>query len=80
MKSYAFGVDLGGTTVKLGLFGPEGLADQWEIPTRTANHGEALLPDIAAACRPNWPKKALTLQMWKGWAWACPALCWATAL
>lgn len=59
MKPYAFGVDLGGTTVKLGLFGPDGLADQWEIPTRTANHGEALLPDIAAALQAKLAEKGI---------------------
>lgn len=50
MKPYAFGVDLGGTTVKLGLFETNGnLLEKWEIPTRTGNHGENLLPDIAEA-------------------------------
>lgn len=50
MKPYAFGVDLGGTTVKLGLFETNGnLMEKWEIPTRTGNHGENLLPDIAEA-------------------------------
>lgn len=50
MKPYAFGVDLGGTTVKIGLFETSGtLLEKWEIPTRTQNHAENLLPDIAAA-------------------------------
>ncbi len=50
MKNYIFGIDLGGTTVKLGLFTAEGgLLDKWEIPTRTDNGGEHILPDIAAA-------------------------------
>ena len=50
MKPYAFGVDLGGTTVKLGLFETNcNLIEKWEIPTRTGNHGENLLPDIAEA-------------------------------
>ena len=52
MAKYAFGVDVGGTTVKLGLFTAEGeVLDKWEIPTRTENHGEAILPDIAAAVK-----------------------------
>ena len=35
MKTYGFGVDIGGTTVKLGLFRTDGtLLDKWEIPTR----------------------------------------------
>ena len=50
MKPYAFGVDLGGTTVKLGVFETNcNLMEKWEIPTRTGNHGENLLPDIAEA-------------------------------
>lgn len=48
MSKYAFGVDVGGTTVKLGLFDVQGsLLDKWEIPTVTENHGEAILPDVA---------------------------------
>lgn len=45
---YCFGVDVGGTTVKIGLFQIDGtIVDKWEIETRTANHGSAILPDIA---------------------------------
>lgn len=48
MSRYVFGVDVGGTTVKLGFFDVEGnLLDKWEIPTRTENGGEKILPDIA---------------------------------
>ena len=47
---YCFGVDIGGTTVKMGLFEGEGnLIDKWEIKTVVANGGEAILPDVAAA-------------------------------
>ena len=47
---YCFGVDIGGTTVKLGLFSEDGeIVEKWEIVTRTENAGEAILPDIAAA-------------------------------
>lgn len=47
---YCFGVDIGGTTVKMGLFEEEGtLLDKWEIPTRTENGGETILPDVAAS-------------------------------
>lgn len=50
MKNYCFGVDVGGTTVKLGLFTPEGeIVEKWEIPTRTENGGSAILPDVAAS-------------------------------
>lgn len=47
---YCFGVDIGGTTVKMGIFELEGkILDKWEIPTRTENKGENILPDIAKA-------------------------------
>lgn len=50
MKEYGFGVDIGGTTVKMGLFKTTGeLLDKWEIPTRKDNGGEQILPDVAAA-------------------------------
>ena len=48
MEKYCFGVDLGGTTVKMGLFKPDGeLVDKWEIPTVKDNGGSKILPDIA---------------------------------
>ena len=52
MKKYVFGVDIGGTTVKLGLFDVEGnVLDKWEIPTVTENNGKQILPDIADSIR-----------------------------
>lgn len=48
MSRYAFGVDVGGTTVKIGLFDSEGhVLDKWEIPTNKENKGASILPDIA---------------------------------
>ena len=48
MRRYCFGVDLGGTTVKLGLFDLDGdIVDKWEIPTVLDNAGTKILPDIA---------------------------------
>lgn len=45
---YGFGVDLGGTTVKLAFFDEDGqMPDKWEIPTVTDNAGSQILPDIA---------------------------------
>ena len=49
---YGFGIDLGGTTVKLAYFDETGtMLDKWEIPTITENSGKQILPDIAAAIR-----------------------------
>lgn len=48
MKKYAIGVDIGGTTVKLGLFDQEGgVLEKWEIPTVKEEQGSHILPDIA---------------------------------
>lgn len=60
MSKYAFGVDVGGTTVKLGLFDGEGtLLDKWEIPTVTENQGEAILPDVAKSITAKMEEKGL---------------------
>ena len=46
---YGFGVDLGGTTVKIAFFDQTGkLLHKWEIPTVIQNGGVQILPDIAA--------------------------------
>lgn len=48
--NYGFGVDLGGTTVKIAFFDRDGtLLEKWEIPTVTADGGSRILPDIAAS-------------------------------
>ncbi len=67
MKPYAFGVDIGGTTIKLGLFTSQGeLLDTWEIPTRTESDGAAILPDIAEAIRAKLQEKGLDLTQVEG--------------
>ena len=49
---YGFGIDLGGTTVKIAYFDQTGnMLDKWEIPTVTTNGGEQILPDIASSIR-----------------------------
>lgn len=59
-KQYCFGVDLGGTTVKIGLFDAEGtVLEKWEIPTRKENNGSNILPDIAKAVLGKMEEKGL---------------------
>lgn len=49
MKEYGFGVDIGGTTIKMSLFEMSGhMVDNWEIPTNTADNGSSILDDVAA--------------------------------
>ena len=58
---YGFGIDVGGTTVKLAFLDENGtMKDKWEIPTRTENGGKNVLPDIAAAVRDYMAKENLT--------------------
>ena len=52
MKKYCFGIDVGGTTVKCGLFTVDGeVLDKWEIETRTEDNGVNILPDVAATIK-----------------------------
>lgn len=50
MQKYGFGVDIGGTTIKVGFFETSGkLIDKWEIKTNTENGGSEILSDVAKA-------------------------------
>lgn len=61
MKKYCFGVDIGGTTVKMGLFGTDGtLLEKWEIVTRKENAGENIIGDVAASIKAKMAEKSLT--------------------
>lgn len=61
MKKYAFGVDIGGTTIKMGLFETDGtLLDTWEIPTRTQENGKNILVDIAQETEKKLKEKSIS--------------------
>ena len=61
MKPYAFGVDIGGTTVKIGLFETGGtLLETWEIPTRTEAEGQYILSDIREAIQNKMSEKEIS--------------------
>lgn len=58
--NYCFGVDIGGTTVKMGLFSFAGeIIDKWEIPTRTENKGASIIPDIVESIQRKMVEKDL---------------------
>jgi glucokinase len=62
MKQYAFGIDIGGTTVKCGFFKNDGtFVEKWEIPTRKDNGGDLILPDIADAIRERLEKHGVSM-------------------
>ncbi len=47
---YGFGVDIGGTTVKIAWFEESGkMLSEWEIPTVKEKDGQRILPDVAAS-------------------------------
>jgi len=59
-ERYIFGIDLGGTTAKLGLFGGKGvLLEKWRIPTDIRDKGKNILPDLAASVREHLNAKQL---------------------
>lgn len=60
MTSYCFGIDIGGTTVKCGLFQTNGeLCEKWEIVTRTEENGKEILPDVAKAILDKMAEKQI---------------------
>ena len=63
MEKRCFGVDIGGTTVKMGLFTVEGkVTDKWEIPTRKEENGKYILEDIAKSVKERMQRDTLTLE------------------
>lgn len=66
MKKYVLGADIGGTTVKLGLFTVDGeLLDKWEIPT-VLGEGSDILRDVASSCEKMMQKKNLSKDEFAG--------------
>ncbi|MGN6714429.1 ROK family glucokinase [Anaerocolumna jejuensis] len=60
MGNLCFGIDIGGTSVKLGLFTQDGeLLDNWEIPTRKEEKGSFILRDVAASLEKKIAEKSL---------------------
>lgn len=60
MSKYAFGVDIGGTTIKIGLFEPDGkVIEKWEIPTNKNEQSRYILSEVAAEIKNTIKKKNL---------------------
>ena len=63
MEKRCFGVDIGGTTVKMGLFTVDGkVTHKWEIPTRKEENGKYILEDIAKSVKERMQRDTLTLE------------------
>ncbi len=64
---YCFGIDVGGTTVKLGLFQTDGvLLKKWEIKTRTQEKGRYILEDVAASIKEVMVQEGITIDQVAG--------------
>ncbi|ADZ21659.1 Transcriptional regulators of NagC/XylR family [Clostridium acetobutylicum EA 2018] len=60
MRTYGFGIDIGGTTIKMGLFRVDGtLLDKWEIPTRKEESGKYILSDISKEIKDKMKEKGI---------------------
>ena len=63
MGQFCFGVDVGGTTIKLGLFNNNGIIlDKWEIPTRVEEEGSHILPDVAESIKKKLEEKRILFE------------------
>ena len=63
MGMKCIGVDIGGTSVKIGLFETTGeLLDKWEVKTRKEDGGVNILPDVAASIRKKLDEMGLDLK------------------
>ena len=67
MIEYAFGIDIGGTTAKVGLITTSGaLLEKWEVPTDTSNAGEHILGNLAKAVKDKMQENGITAEQVEG--------------
>ena len=62
MGMKCIGIDVGGTSVKLGLFETDGtLVEKWEVKTRKEENGKYILKDVAESIRAKAAERGLDL-------------------
>ena len=67
MGMKCIGVDVGGTSVKIGLFEVTGeLLEKWEVKTRKEDGGSHILPDVADSIREKMAAKGIDLKKGPG--------------
>ena len=60
MKNFGYGIDVGGTFIKIGRLDRNGtLLEKWQIPTDTSEEGRHLIPDIAASIQEDMRKQGI---------------------
>lgn len=63
MGMKCIGIDVGGTSVKLGLFETDGtLVEKWEVKTRKEENGKYILRDVAESIRAKVAERGLDLK------------------
>lgn len=73
MERFVFGIDIGGTTVKCGLFSEDGrLKEKWEIPTNRAEEGRYVPEEIAAAVLEKCKEKKIAREQVLGVGFGVP--------
>ena len=73
MKRYCYGVDIGGTGIKVGLFDMEGnILEKWVIATRKTDNGKDILKDAADFIMSKSEEKGLTKEQIQGVGVALP--------
>ncbi len=72
MRRYLFGIDLGGTSVKMGLLEDENLLNTWKIPTNKSNQGSNILYEIAESIYKKAVEKQITPSQIRGIGIAVP--------
>ena len=71
---YCFGVDIGGTGIKIGLFTMEGeILEKWMLKTRRENGGKAILPDVAESLNAKIEERGIAREDIKGIGIGVPA-------
>ncbi len=70
---YIFGIDIGGTSIKIGFFNESGdLLDKWEILTNRNNNGSSILEDIHTDIQKYLYEKDISLEYVKGFGFGIP--------
>ena len=70
---YCFGIDIGGTTVKIGLLSEAGtILDRWEVPTRKGNDPAELLKDVQISLENCMQKEGMAKEDILGIGMAAP--------
>ncbi len=63
MEKKCIGIDVGGTTVKIGIFGIDGsLLEKWEVPTRKEENGKHILSDVAASIQEKLREQNISIE------------------